>query len=166
MTWLAEQPVTIFALGLVTLAIMAGALVHTGRRIFLYAVFAVVLLTAGMLLIERLAVTEVERVEATLYALANDLRKNDAEAVLQHISTGSPDVLMDAKRYLGQVVIHAATIKRNLTIVVARGRHTTTAQARFNGVLVLSHKNWGADTKKTVAPAKQIALMATRLRFP
>ena len=99
MTWLVEQPVTIFALGLVTLAIMAGALVHTGRRIFLYAVFAVVLLTAGMLLIERLAVTEVERVEATLYALANDLRKNDAEAVLQHISTGSPDVLMDAKRY-------------------------------------------------------------------
>ena len=82
MTWLVEDPWTI---GFVVLAIGVIALVMAAQishGAMVLAVVMTVLAAAGLLLTERLVVTEKERVEETLYRAADAVMSGDSANVL------------------------------------------------------------------------------------
>jgi hypothetical protein len=120
------------------------------RRLILVGLLAAPLTILLILLADYLIVTEEELVGATLYRLARDLRANDAEAVVQHISPNSPGLREEARTRMGQVVVHKAVVKRNLEVTVSVARVPPVAEARFNGVIVLSDQT-GMVTKRTLA---------------
>ncbi len=80
--WL-EDPTAALVLGLLAAVVLAVALVRTGRGIHLLALAGVILATLGLVGLEWLVVTEVERVEATVEAGAAALESNDLPRVLE-----------------------------------------------------------------------------------
>jgi hypothetical protein len=133
--WILERPLPILFLGVVLVAILVGGLVQTGRRWLLLAIGAAVLLTAGMLVLERLVVTPAEQVEATLRRIADDIARNDVEAVIASISPGRPELRQEARRHMNLVTISDVTIKANLRVQVLSDRNPPLAEARFNAVI-------------------------------
>jgi flagellar motor component MotA len=150
MTWLFENPVPVVGIGIVTLAILAGAVIHTGRRGWLAAMAAVGVILAAVLLVERLVVTETEEVEAMLHALARALERNDEATVLPYISSDSTQLRSEAKQQLAHVIVHSASIKRNLKVTIGSDRGAPLAKAEFNAVAVISDKH-GVVAKQTIA---------------
>lgn len=144
MTTLVEQPLPILFVGVLLSAMLAAALVQTGRRVFLYALSGVLVLTGVLLAVERLVVTDAEHVEATLHTIARDLEQNDSAAVLRHISEMAPEIRSEAERTLKWVQISEAKIKRNLSVQVHPNRNPPLAEASFNGVIV------GGDVKGSI----------------
>jgi hypothetical protein len=120
------------------------------RRVILGALLAVPVIILLCLLVDYLIVTEPERVSATLRQLARDLEANDVDAVVQHISSSSSALRDEARTGMAQFVVHKAVVKRNLEVTVGRDRMSPVAEARFNGVAVLSDRA-GMVTQRTVA---------------
>ena len=135
--WFLESPIPALALGSVVFAGLAVGLLQTGNRKFLYGLVMIALLTVGGILIERTVVTPREEVGSMLNALAADLESNDANAVVQHVSSTSKSLRDEAVRLLGEIVVDSAVVKRNLEVDV----HQTAAEARFNGVIVATDKS-------------------------
>jgi hypothetical protein len=126
--------------GILALAVLAAALIQTGRGWLAYAMLAVALLTAGLLVLEYTVVTPAEEVEAALDQLARDLETSDVEAVVRHISERAPALRDEARRALERVVISSVRIKPNLKIAVLADRNPPFAEAKFNAVARLRDK--------------------------
>lgn len=118
------------------------------RRLILFTVLAVIVVVLGFFLLDFLVVTEEERVETSLHELARAIEENNVAAVVQHIATGSTELRDEAAKRMDQFVVHSATVKRNLEVVVQPDEEPAVAEARFNGVLVLSDKT-GMVSKRT-----------------
>ncbi len=132
-----EQPLTIVFVGLLVSGGLIGGLIQSGKKQFLYAAIGAVLLTLGMLAIERTTITPREAVRATLFVIASDLERNDVEAVVRHVSQGRTDLQKDARKRLAQVEIVNVDIKRNLKVDVTNARGMNIAEATFNCVFRL-----------------------------
>lgn len=92
MNWLLQQPLVIIVAGAVVVLVLLGVLQQTGKKWALIAMVAAALATAGMVAIERIVVTPEEAVRATLYAIAQDVERNDVDAVVARLSTRSPEL--------------------------------------------------------------------------
>lgn len=156
--WLMEQPLTIAFFGVVLVAIFAGGLLQTGRRVLLFAALGVVVLTIGLLLLERSVITPREAVKATLHVIAHDLKRNDIEAVKGHISPGRPKIEKSAERALRLIEIENVDIKNNLKVEVVSERGMEIAEAKFNCVIS------GRDKRGDFAAAQRIPQFFT-VRF-
>ncbi len=100
MTWLLENPVGIWAVGAV-LATLAGLFFFARRNLTsLLTLIAVVLVTLGLALAERLVVTEGEEIEAALESLFIAIETGDLPGVLAHIDPASSGVQGEAKMLL------------------------------------------------------------------
>lgn len=133
MSWFVEDPTpTLVAIVLIE-AVLAIALVKTGRGILLAVIAGVGLLGAGLLIVERLVVTDKETVEDTLTAAAQALEANDPQAVQQFIDPASPMRNRVASE-MSRVTINKATFSR---LDVKFNRHTSppTAEADFMGFI-------------------------------
>ena len=86
-----ESPIPILIIGVLVVAALGVAFSQTGRALFLLIIVGVVALTGVGVLIESMAVTEVERIEQVLYGTMESLESNrpaDAsDGVLTFIST-------------------------------------------------------------------------------
>jgi hypothetical protein len=133
--WILERPLPILFLGVVLVAVLVGGLVQTGRRWLVPAIGGAVLLTAGMLILERLVVTPAEQVAATLREIAAHIERNDVDAVVESISPGRPALRQEARRHMSLVRISDVTIKANLRVEVLGDRNPPLAEARFNAVI-------------------------------
>jgi len=133
--WLMEQPLTIVCAGVVLVAVLQAALVQTGRHGFLYATITVVLLTVGLVGVERAVITPREEVKATLHLIVHDLEKNDVSAVLTHVSRGRPELGREAKQKIQSIEILDVDIKRNLKIEIVQERGIQIAEAKFNATI-------------------------------
>jgi hypothetical protein len=116
--------------------LLAG-LIQTGKKILLFAAIGVILLTIGLLLLERAAITQREAVTATLHVIASDLERNNVDAILDHVSEGRPKLRADVKQKMGLVEIINVDIKRNLKVEVSNERGMDIAEAQFNAVIRL-----------------------------
>jgi hypothetical protein len=87
---------------------------------------------------EKLVVTDRERVEAELDALARALEANDDQRVLSHIHSSAARVREYARSMLPQVQIREARVTGDLEIVVNRLTNPPTARADFVGRIDLS----------------------------
>lgn len=158
MTWLVEQPLPILFCGIVAAATCAAALVHSGRRGYLYGLITTLVLTGTLLLVEQLVVTQAEEVAATLDRLAADLERNDPDAVVRHISEAAPGLRQEARSRLAQVRIDEAKIKHNLAVEVYARREPPRATASFNGVIV------GGDHQGAVKHQRYARFFVLRFR--
>lgn len=131
---LMEQPLTIVFGGLLLAGMLFGGLIQTGKKWLLYAGIGVLLLTVGLLFLERSTITPREAVKATLYVIADDLERNDITSVLGHVSDAKMDIKGDAKKYLGYLDVIEVKIKNNLKIEIFDTGSGQIAEARFNVV--------------------------------
>ena len=132
-----EQPLTIAFVGLLITGALFGGLIQTGRKSLLYAAIGALAITALMLVIERTTLTPREAVRATLHVIAEDLERNDVDAVVAHVSTGRQELQDEARRRLDQVEVVDVNIKRNLKVDVVSAKGMDVAEATFNCVFRL-----------------------------
>jgi len=158
MYYLTEQWLPTLIVGLLVAVGLFGLTWFTQRRVFWYAMFGSLAVTAGLIALERYLVTEAERVEAVLYAARDALVANDPEALLSHISPDSSEMRNSASSYLRNLTVTEARIKPDLTIALDMKSQPPVAQATFHGVLVIS------DTTGAFSHQRYAALFRIRFR--
>jgi low affinity Fe/Cu permease len=136
MSWVLEQPVAIIFVGLVTVAILFGGLVQTGKKWLLYVMIATAAFFAGLVVVEQVVVTRREQVENTVYQIARDVEANDVEAVVRHLSKARPELRATARRYMSYLEVEQAKIKNDLRVELHLDRDPPTATARFHAMIV------------------------------
>ena len=147
---LMEQPLLIVAAGVAVLTVLVGGFIQTGKRGLLYGAGAMILLTVGMLALERSTITPREAVKATLYVIANEIEQNDLEGLLKHISAGRPNLVDEAKKYMSLVTVEEVDIKKNLKVDLHSERGMYIAEASFNAVIRGSDKRGFLDKKRPI----------------
>jgi hypothetical protein len=100
MTWLLEERVgalPVILIGVISVVLLGAGWAKTGRKEVLYGLIAIIFLCALVLGLQRFVVTDGEKVLATLHQIANDVERNDLEAVLKHIHSQSPRIRAEAE---------------------------------------------------------------------
>ncbi|MCE9525279.1 MAG: hypothetical protein K8R36_04410 [Planctomycetales bacterium] len=92
MNWLFDRPVSIAIVGLMLCVPIAIGWVMSGRKEMLYSLAVAFALFVGLLIMERVVVTDREALEATVGQIARDVQANDHQAVQRHIYSGSPQL--------------------------------------------------------------------------
>jgi hypothetical protein len=110
MTWILETPWPSLTLGIGLEVILAIALVRTGRGVIIGAMVLVLALTVGLVVLERVVVTQTEEVENALDGVAQALEANDAPAVLASIAPSCPR-RGEVQSVLNHVTIRSARVR-------------------------------------------------------
>jgi hypothetical protein len=132
--FLFENPWWIIFFGIVAAAVLGVILFRTGRGAVLWALLGVVAITLLGVLVERLVVTERERVEMTLDGITAALEANDLNGVLAYVSPDAAKTRRRAAWALGRIKVQSARIS-NLDITINRLTNPPTAKAAFYGYL-------------------------------
>lgn len=127
-------------LGISLEVILAIALVRTGRGAIIGAMVAVLALTAGMLILERVIVTETEEVEDALDRAAAALVSNESAAVLAAFSPRSPR-RGEVQSRLSRVTISSARIAGDLEIRFNELTDPPSATTYFTGIVDAKDKS-------------------------
>jgi hypothetical protein len=133
MTWIVEDPLPILLLGVAVEAVLIVVLFQSGRGAILLAMAAVGLLTATLLLVERLVVTDTERIETVLYQVAAALRDNDVDGVVECLAPSAADLRRSVLVRLANLHIVEARITSRPRIRINRLTNPPTATATFFG---------------------------------
>lgn len=133
MTWLTEDVTTLLVIiGLLELA-LAAALYQSGRGPILWAMGGLLLLAGAAFLIERVVVTERERVESALFGAVAAVENNDLDAVLGYIGSQALEVRTMAQSRMKLVEIEEAKITDRPKIIINELTSPPTATASFTG---------------------------------
>jgi hypothetical protein len=136
MTWFVESPWPSVILGIGLEVILAIYLVRSGRVIVIAAMVAVLAITAGLVVLERVVVTESEQVDDTLEEIARALAANDSSAVLSQFSTKSPR-RAEVQSAMSRVTISEARIGNDLEVRLNQLTAPPSASAYFTGHIQL-----------------------------
>lgn len=139
MNVLYEQPLTILALGALSVAAALFALIKTGRIGFLYGAVGLIALTALLLIVERRTITIKEELRGVLDDISTDLTADNVPAVLDHIAPAAEDIRDKAEKILKQVRVDRVSIKPNLKVTPKNG-DANHVVATFNAVAVGSER--------------------------
>lgn len=134
MAILFENPLWIIFFGVVIEAVLGLILLRTGRGVLLWIMTGVLVVTLGGLLVERLVVTERERVEMTLDGITAALEANDLNRVLSFVAPEASYTQQQARSALGLIEVQSAHIY-NLDININQLTSPPTARASFFGHL-------------------------------
>jgi hypothetical protein len=134
-----ESPMPVIFLGIVIEAVLGIALFTTRRGVLLLPMAVVVLLVLGGVWLERVIVTETERVEATLDDVADALKANDLSKLYTYISPAARYTRDRAAWALGYIEVTDAKI-RNLAVTINRLTSPATAEAKFDGIIFFRGK--------------------------
>ncbi len=133
MSWLVEDPLWIVVVGLVATAILVVGWLKTGRAPILYAAIGAVALTALLLAVERLVVTDREAVQRALLQMKVDAESNDADRLLAHVHSNAHEIRADIERYYGLYRVDRVFMSPRLKdIVVDTENDPPVATAEFN----------------------------------
>lgn len=146
MTIFLESPMPVLLIGIV-LEVVLGVVLFSTRRGWLAAPMAgVLLLVAGGVWLERVYVTDNERVEATLDDVAAALKTNDLASVERYLAPNAHTTRQRAAWAFGLVQVTDAKI-RNLSITINPLTSPPTATAKFDGIIFFRAKtlNVGYD---------------------
>jgi hypothetical protein len=131
-TLLFENPLRIIFIGIVIETVLGIVLLRTGRGALLWAMLGILALMLVGVGVERLVVTEKERVEMTLDGIISALEANDLQRVLTYIAPGAVQTRNRAAWALGRIEVQSARIYR-LEITINRLTSPMTAKAAFFG---------------------------------
>jgi hypothetical protein len=132
MTILFENPWWIIFIGIVLEAVLGIILFRTGRGVLLWAMLAVFVLMLSGVLVERLVVTERERVEMTLDGIVSALEANDLNRLYTYVARDAVKTRGRAAWAMGRIEVQTARIYK-LEITVNRLTNPPTAKAAFFG---------------------------------
>lgn len=110
MNWLTEDPWPVIILAAFAELIFLVQLARTRRAVYLAVMGGLAILAAGLVLAERLVVTEREEVEAALDRLVAEVQKDELEPVLELVSPSSPHIAALAARGLELVDVETVRI--------------------------------------------------------
>jgi hypothetical protein len=144
MTTLLENPLPVAAVG--GLIALCALIVFWSRRdsASLAALAGAVLLTLGLLLVERLVVTERERVENAVAGMIAAVKANDMPGVLGSIDPAAAKVRADVERLMPEIKVNAANSAGRTEVTIDAATEPPTADARILAVLVGIHERSGA----------------------
>jgi hypothetical protein len=148
MTWLLESFWPAITLGVVLELVLAIVLVRTGRGLAIVGMVAVLVVTVGLVALERYVVTEQEEIENSLSAAEVALERNDVAAVLALFTPASPR-RSEVAKVLSRFKVRDAHIGRDLEIRVSALTSPPSAHAFFTGRVE------GSDTRAEV-PYEQV----------
>ena len=130
-----ESPWPWLLIGIVAEAILAAILVTTRRGALLWAMVSVLGLVLAGLVVERVVVTEQERVEMAMDGLLAALNSNDLNRLLsEYIAPDAATTRTRASWALGRVEVQRANY-HNLRITINRLTSPITAEAQFDGMI-------------------------------
>ena len=135
MTTLLESPITIALMGLVVSAVLAGGWLKTADRRLAIGFGLSILVTIGLLVLERMVVTDREQVTRVIYSVAQEVRAGNYEAAVEHMA---PDAASEKQKALGELrhfTVSDVTIKQPIEIDLNSKKAPTSATARFNVVV-------------------------------
>jgi hypothetical protein len=131
MTWLAENALAIWMAGAVALTMALIVYFQTRTNGALYGVVAVVLVTAALLVANRMLETPREAVERTLYSLAATVEANDVQGALAFLSPSvSAELRNDVETLMPLVRIERARILGTPLTEVSPSGDAATVQCR------------------------------------
>ena len=150
MTMLLEDPMYAISAVVAIELILLAAIFVTGRGILLGLMALVALIGAGLIILERVVVTEREQVENVLDEISRALETNDVDQVLVYVSPQANDIRQLVRRTLPRVVIREVLITGDLHIDVNMQAAPPTAVARFIGRIQGNLKHGGAPYESFV----------------
>lgn len=142
-----ESPWPILLFGIAVEAILAVILIRTGRGILLAAMAGVALFVMAGVVVERLVVTEREKVARTIDGAAAALEANNLQRLLQFVSPSALATREKARWAIAQAEFIQVRI-RNLDISIVHTTSPPTAKATFT-VLVTGKDRNGAYGEMT-----------------
>ena len=137
MTWLTENPLPILAIGGVGFVLLLVGFMASRRAQFLLAAGGVVVLVVGLVIAERMIVTEAEEVASAVWTLAAAVEQNDLEAVLKSISPAAEHLRRAVRTALPQVQVTSINIS-GLETEVPETRAPRMGTARFRAKVEFS----------------------------
>ena len=137
-----ENPVPIYAVGMVLATLCGLAFVSRRNLPSLVAFVGVVSATLLLVLVERLVVTVREEVEAAVVELLEAIEENDLPKVIATIDTAATEVWSDAETLMPMVKVED-TGATSLRVEVDASTGTPTAVAKFRGKVDGIHKSSG-----------------------
>jgi hypothetical protein len=135
MTIFLESPWPWILFGIVAEAVLAALLVTYRRPAVFWGMLGALVLTIAGVVVERLVVTERERVEAAMDGIVASLNANDLDRLLRDYI--APDAFGTRGRAvwaLNRIQIHRANY-HNLRVTINRLTSPATADAEFDGVV-------------------------------
>lgn len=132
MSWLFEDPTMLIAAGVLIEALLAVALVKSGRGALVGVMLGVLLLVVLGVVVEQTVVTERERVEAVLDAASAALVAGNADAVLRTIDPAAAELRSYVRSVMSQARITEVKLY-DLVITVNSRTTPPTARADFMG---------------------------------
>lgn len=129
-TWFTENPAPILIGGGGVLLILLVLLLKTGRGVILTAMLGVAIVMGLAVLIDRLVVTDRERVANLVYEAAAAAQRNEIEPIIANILPSATAVRAEARRWIGQVRLSDVTIT-NIRVDLDRAAKPRAATAVF-----------------------------------
>ena len=141
MSWLLENPLAVLVLGGITALVFGAIWLQSGRKLELYIMLAILAVVVGVLVVGNFWKSERKQVKATLFQIANDVERNDLDAVLAHLHPNMSAVRQRVKNEMPTWKFEEVKIKQNLEIEVFPDESPPRAVTSFNVVVVLSDRS-------------------------
>ncbi len=134
MTTLLEDPTPIIVLGILAEAILGVLLVQTRRGFWLWPMAGVLALVVIGWVVERVVVTERERVEAAIRGCARAVEHNDRQGVAALLSRSATDILRRAVYWMDRLEFSEVSL-RGMEIEINDLTSPPTAEATFHATV-------------------------------
>lgn len=138
MTWITDNPIPLFVLGLLIQVFLGVALWQTGQRWILWLMLLCGCGSIGLLVAESLLTSPTEEVTETLDEIAAAIQTNDPAKVMAFVAPEATQIRSSAEREMKRVVISEAFVAGTPQIqftTSTEGKPTATASflGRFKG---------------------------------
>lgn len=131
MSWLFEQPMTIAVLAVIVVTLLGFVWVQTGRREALAAVAVALLIFLGLLVAERVVVTDREALDGTVRQLGRDVAKNDRTLLYPYIASSAPQLKQKADTELPSYEFSECVITKVDAIEIDAAKNPPEAKVKF-----------------------------------
>jgi len=132
MQWIFDSPWTILLVGLAIEALLAVFLLRSGKPVLIGSMVAVGLLTAGLLVVERVVVTDEEEVSDTLDGIAAAMESGDVPQVMAGFSPNCARY-REIQNSLSRYKVRKAHVGGDLQVRLNRLTSPPSATAYFTG---------------------------------
>jgi hypothetical protein len=147
---LTEKPTTIGLIGGLATAVLFVVWLQAPRRGLLLGMLGALALTATLLLVERLVITDREALEQTLYEIADTVRQKDLEKLLPYIHSSAHAVRAEATREYNLYRLDDARITQVWAVNVQSEAQPKQAEIEFNVMVTGGPQTAGLGTRRIV----------------
>lgn len=120
--------------GILAVVLSAGWL-KTGRRALLAGAVVAALGSLGLFVLDRIVITEQERIEATIHRIAAEVEGGDTQRLLQYIHPDAVETRAQAEAEMPRYAIKSVRVKRGIQVELNPKHDPPEARVSFNVVV-------------------------------